>query len=123
MSYNTQDFLEDGDVFSFSLAQGAPASLLPSTPLSGASDLISGDDDLLLQSPFLDAMSRDDDEDHAGDELFALENEPRLLPSYDMTHITAKAPVPSAFECVPAPDDDEFADAAQHNYRLWLAGV
>ncbi|CUS23318.1 LAQU0S09e02080g1_1 [Lachancea quebecensis] len=123
MSYNTQDFLEDGDVFSFSLAQGAPASLLPSTPLSGAGDLIPGDDDLLLQSPYMDALARDEDEDHTSDELFALETEPQLLPSsYDMTHITAKAPVPSAFECVPAPDD-EFADAAQHNYRLWLAGV
>lgn len=119
MTFDTPDFFEDGEVFSFSLAPEAPALSPAGTPGSFAD--ITDDEEQLIRTPHVDAITRDDD--YNDDELFALDSELQLLPSsYEVCHMPSKAPVPRSYMAA-APADDEFANAARDNYRLWLAGV
>ncbi|SCU91764.1 LAFA_0F05644g1_1 [Lachancea sp. 'fantastica'] len=114
MTYNSQDFQDE--VFSFSLTSDAPALQHSPSSYNSNTDLVAADEDFLIQSPGFGAMASSDDDD----ELFALDTELSMLPrSYNcLPFDDAKTVVPDSL-----PIPDQFANAAQDNYRLWLAGV
>ncbi|SCV03880.1 LAME_0H13982g1_1 [Lachancea meyersii CBS 8951] len=111
MTYSPQDFQDE--VFSFSLTNDAPALQHSPCSYSSIADQVA-DDDFLIESPGFGAMASGDDE------LFALDTELSMLPrSYaGLPSDDKKSTLPTML-----PIPDEFANAAQDNYRLWLAGV
>ncbi|CEP61171.1 Atg41p LALA0_S02e08306g [Lachancea lanzarotensis] len=115
MTYSQQDFQDE--VFSFSLTNDAPALQHSPSSYGSATDMIP-DEEFLIESPGFGAVAHTADDD---DELFALDTELSMLPrSYDCLPIDDAKTMVSDYS-LPIPD--QFANAAQDNYRLWLAGV
>ncbi|SCU80310.1 LADA_0B06436g1_1 [Lachancea dasiensis] len=107
MAYNSQEIQDE--VFSFSLTNDAPTLVHSPGSFAAPTHDTLVEDDFLIESPGFGAMAGDDEE------LFDVDFELSALP---VSHKDFSSESETGYTM-----QDEFANAAQDNYRLWLASV